>query len=133
MESGCMTSCSISGTFPTGAGAFRSGQKGRKTAANHVRFDEITSWKRGRFIETEVAHAWGTARFLVERCSDRLPQILTDLARYRAENEIETFGDGSWRLIPGYEISTEDQEAIFDRHLGSGFRGELTKFFRKGR
>ena len=107
--------------------------KKRKKPDDYVRIEEIGAWKRGRFVEDGAAHAWGLARFLVDRHPEALPHVLSDLSQFRAENEIETFEDGSWRLIPGYEVPLEEQEAIFVRHVGEEFRAELTEFFRKGR
>jgi len=111
----------------------KSSFKKRKEEADHVRIDEIGAWQRGRFVKEHAAHAWGTARFLVDRHPDALPHVLADLAAHRAEHEIETFEDGSWRLIPGYQVPLDEQQRILEHHVGADFRAELTEFFRKGR
>lgn len=113
--------------------SLRSAFRKRKDPEDFVSIEELGAWQRGRFVEEEVANAWGTARFLVQKRPDALPHVLADLSAFRAENEVRHYPDGRWERIAGYEVPLDEQLAIFERHLGEGFRGELTEFFRKGR
>lgn len=95
-------------------------------------FDELASWKRGSYEPDKARTAWGAVAFLARHRPHALGPILEDLRLLRDEKGIVHHGN-SWERIPGFEVSAEDQLAVFRTHAGDDFLDELLRFFQKGK
>jgi hypothetical protein len=103
--------------------------KGRDTLS----MAELTAWKRGRWDREQALRSFGIGAFLAKHHADELPLVLDALREETLSKGRVTHADGSWELVPGYELSAEDQHAIFTRYLGEGWLDELLESFQKGK
>jgi hypothetical protein len=100
--------------------------KGRKREP--LRFDEFGAWRRGSWSDVDAAHAWGTFEYLATKEPQRLSALCEALRVYRVEHAVTKHADGSWELVPGYAIPIGEQQALFERQLGSDFLARVSAF-----
>lgn len=103
--------------------------KGRDTLA----MADLTSWKRGKWDGEQALRSFGVGTFLARHHADELPLLLDALREETLQKGRVHHADGTWELIPGYELTAEEQEAIFTRYLGEGWLDELLESFQKGK
>ncbi|MEZ5976729.1 MAG: hypothetical protein R3F34_00700 [Planctomycetota bacterium] len=95
-------------------------------------FGALVGWERGTYSGDKAREAFGFARFLALHHHDEFGPILRDLFDLRATKGVKGTAQ-SWKLIPGFEPSEEDQAAVFAKHLGDDFLDELVEYYRKGK
>jgi hypothetical protein len=93
---------------------------------------EVASWRRGRFEVAPARKAWGFLHVAARTHPAALTPLLADLARFRAANDRRATGPGTWERIPGYEIPSDEQARLVEKHLGRDFGAEAGEAFRKG-
>ena len=97
-----------------------------------VDFSMISGWQRGTWDQDAAQYAFGAVRFFERAHPGTLAGFLAGLKETYEEKRIERFADGSWKIRPGYEVSHEDQMALFEETFGGDVFSEMATFFKKG-
>ncbi|MEM7310136.1 MAG: hypothetical protein AAF682_25900 [Planctomycetota bacterium] len=100
---------------------------------DEVPFDELAGWVRGTYDPEAAQLAWGLVRFLAEHRPEALSPSLEQLRQLRDEKGIVRHGDGTWERVPNFQVSAEDQRAVFESQAGDDVFPELLRFFQKGK
>jgi hypothetical protein len=100
-------------------------------ASKTFAIEELAGWKRGRFDGSVARHAWGFAHFLAAEKKDALPVVLEELHAFRAKNERKTHEDGSWEIIPGYEVPVDTQLELMKKSCGEDVLEAAAAWYRK--
>jgi hypothetical protein len=100
--------------------------------------DELASCRRTQFDAGQAAEAWGTIRFLAENYPKQLPELLADLqaTREKAGRKADPGGSqawSSWSIPADFELSAEQQKALFDQHLAPDALEQASTYFREGK
>jgi hypothetical protein len=93
--------------------------------------EALAAWRRGAYDEEHARHAWGLAHWLAREKKSALADVVEDLRAFREKNGRTTREDGSWELIPGYEIPAAAQEEILAKRCGDGWIGEAKAWSRR--
>lgn len=93
--------------------------------------EALAAWRRGTYDGEAARHAWGLAHYLAREKGDVLGDVLEDLRAFREKNGRTTHEDGSWELVPGYEIPAEAQAEIFSKRCGDGWIDAAKSWSRK--
>jgi len=93
---------------------------------------EIASLKRGAYIDTQAAFAWGTAHWLMRSKTANLSAILTDLDQVRRKQGITVAADGTWKTIEDWDWPNAVLDEILRKQLGNDFDQQLGAAFRTG-
>ncbi len=96
-----------------------------------ITVEALSGWPRNTWNEDLAVLSWGAAAMLAKHYDEELPRVLSAYARLRSEEGRTTEPDGSWQLIPDYEIPAEKELEILNRELGVDFEAELTRFARR--
>ncbi len=96
-----------------------------------IEMKELSGWSRSSWNETSAALSWGAIELLVEHYPNELPKVLEAYRALRDTDGRNTAADGSWTVIPDYEIPAERELEVLGRELGVDFLVELGKFARK--
>lgn len=104
-----------------------------KRAKQPFRLDEVADWKRGTWDKDAALQSWGLAAWFATEHPGVLSEILEDLYEHRDKANRVDLGNGSWKRIPGWEVSVADQAAILERHLGPQVFEDVTEAFRNAR
>lgn len=95
--------------------------------------DAFATWKRGTFDGTKALMSFATIQLLRKRVTpEAFASVLEELRLLRDEKARRDNGDGTWTLIPNFEVGTDDQRTAFQRHLPE-FEADLEAVFRKGK
>ena len=97
-----------------------------------VDFSIVSRWQRGTWDQDAARYAFGVVRFFERAHPGTLAGFLGRLKETYEEKRIERFADGSWKILPGYEVSHEDQLWILEETLGEDVFKEMAAFFKKG-
>jgi len=92
---------------------------------------EFMSWKRGTYVDDSARVSWGVMEYLVNRETQKLPELLDELRVFRAEHERIQDDASSWRRNLDYEIPVSEQHKMFTRVLGDGWLDQATFYLRK--
>jgi hypothetical protein len=92
----------------------------------------LADWERGTFDDALAHQAWGVVRFLAEEEPAALPLVLEDFRARRERDGRRTSPDGSWEILPDYEIPAAEQHALLAARLGEDYAERITAWFRKG-
>jgi|GEM_PF-2737201 len=92
---------------------------------------DLFGWPRNSWDEARAFLAWGAARLLAKHYPEELARILVAYRELREKDGRMTSTDGSWTVIPDYEIPADEGLAILDRETGVDFLAELERFTRK--
>lgn len=93
--------------------------------------EELAGWPRDSWDEQRAVLSWGAVAMLVEHYPEELPRVLHAFRRLRETDGRDTKADGSWTVIPDYEIPAARQLEVLDRELGVDFLLELGRCARK--
>lgn len=104
-----------------------------KRAKQPFRLEEVADWKRGTWDKDAALQSWGLAAWFATEHPGVLSEILEDLYEHRDKANRVDLGNGSWKRIPGWEVSVADQAAILERHLGPQVFEDVTEAFRNAR
>jgi len=91
----------------------------------------LNGWKRDSWDEERSALAWGAAAMLSKHYKKELPRVLSAYRELRFSEGRETAADGSWTLLPDYEISAAKELEILNRELDVDFLAQLSRFATK--
>ena len=83
--------------------------------------DALAGWRRGTYDEDAARRAWGLAHWLAREQRAALPAVLEDLRALREKDGRTTHADGSWELVPGYEVPAATQAEILAKRCGEGW------------
>jgi hypothetical protein len=89
---------------------------------------ELAAWPRNTWNQDLAVLSFGAAGLLARHYPDELPPVLAAFAAVRRQDGRTTHPDGSWELIPDYEIPAPKQLEILNHELGVDFEAELTSF-----
>ena len=98
-----------------------------------VRIEDLTELAAGTWDKEAALRAWGAVRYLAQYRPEALPLVLADLRMLWETKGVESSANGSWRRLPGFEVSNEDQLAVLKKHAGPEVMAEMGRFFEKGR
>jgi hypothetical protein len=93
---------------------------------------EIAALTRGSFNDDTAARAWGASRFLLDNESKALPAILRELSSAWLEGGREPGANGTWTRAANFELPSEAQQAIIERHTAADLRTRITAAFADG-
>lgn len=93
--------------------------------------EALAAWRRGTFDVENARHAWGVAHYLAREKKDVLGDVLEDLRAFREKSGRTTHGDGSWELVPGYQIPAQAQAEILAGRCGDGWIDEAKAWSRR--
>ena len=93
--------------------------------------EALAAWRRGTFDAEAARHAWGIAHYLAREKRDVLGDVLADLRALREKDGRTTHADGSWELVPGYEIPAATQAEILKKRCGEGWIDAAKAWSRK--
>jgi hypothetical protein len=93
--------------------------------------EALAAWRRGTFDAENARHAWGLAHWLAREKKGALGDLVEDLRAFREKNGRKTHEDGSWELIPGYEIPAQTQAEILAKRCGDGWLDEAKAWSRR--
>jgi hypothetical protein len=93
--------------------------------------EALAGWRRGTYDGEAARHAWGLAHYLAREKKDALGALIEDLRALREKEGRTTHADGSWELVPGYEIPAAAQAEIFTKHCGEGWIDAAKAWSRK--
>ena len=99
-----------------------------ETPGRTLAIADLAGWKRGSYENDRALIAWGAASFLAKRCEEALPLILEDLRAIRATESKITKPDGSWQIIPDYEVPPDKQLEILKARAGDDFLDALQRY-----
>lgn len=102
----------------------------KKRKKEPLTFDEFAGWKQGRWDMESAQISWGLMSFLAKHRPEALSAIAEDIRKFHKEHSIITHPDGTWEIVPGYEVPEDVQEAIVRRHAGEDYLEEASDFFR---
>ncbi|MCP3920827.1 MAG: hypothetical protein GY711_35315 [bacterium] len=105
----------------------------RKRRDASVDVEELTSWERGTYDDTFAAISWGVVTFLAKHRPGTLSGIAADLGLYREMHGVTHHANGTWELVPHYEVPTDVQRTVILRHATVSTLAECMRFFQKGR
>jgi len=83
--------------------------------------DALAGWRRGTYDEDAARRSWGLAHWLAREQRAALPAVLEDLRALREKDGRTTHPDGSWELVPGYEVPAAAQAEILAKRCGAGW------------
>jgi hypothetical protein len=86
--------------------------------------EALANWRRGTYDGESARHAWGIAHYLAREKADVLDDALGDLRAFREAKGRTTHEDGSWELVPGYEIPAAAQAEILAKRFGESWIAE---------
>ncbi|MFN0006681.1 MAG: hypothetical protein ACKVXR_02140 [Planctomycetota bacterium] len=93
--------------------------------------ETLAAWPRGTFDAEHARHAWGLARYLAREKKSVLGEVLEDLRAFREKHGRTTHEDGSWELVPGYEIPAQAQAEILAKRCGDRWISEAKAWSRR--
>lgn len=93
---------------------------------------EIAALKRGAYIDTQAARAWGTAHWLMRSKTASFAAILSDLDSARRKQGIAVAEDGTWKTIEDWDWPDAVVDEILRRQLGEDVFTQLGAAFRAG-
>jgi len=93
--------------------------------------EALAAWRRGTFDVESARRAWGLAHYLAREKGNVLGDVLEDLRAFREKNGRTTHADGSWELVPGYEVPAQAQVEILAKRCGDGWIEEAKVWSRK--
>ena len=93
--------------------------------------EALAAWRRGTFDAEAARHAWGIAHYLAREKKDVLGDVLEDLRALREKDGKTTHPDGSWELVPGYEVPAAAQAEILKKRCGDGWIDAAKAWSRK--
>jgi hypothetical protein len=93
--------------------------------------DALAAWRRGTYDEEAARRAWGLAHWLAREQRAALPDVLEDLRALREKDGRTTHADGSWELVPGYEVPAQAQAEILAKRCGEGWADAAEAWSRK--
>jgi hypothetical protein len=91
-------------------------------------FDDLAGYARGSWNQEYALRSWGAVRWMRHFGGRGLPAALEHLRVERWDHGRTVHEDGSWHIVPGYEVSAEVQQAILAQHLGPDFLREVQRF-----
>ena len=91
----------------------------------------LAGWPRSSWNEESAVLSWGAVAMLAEHFPEELPQVLAAFRELRDTDGRDTKPDGSWTVIPDYEVPAAQQLEVLDRQLGVDFLTELDRWARK--
>lgn len=83
--------------------------------------ESLAAWRTGTYDAEAARHAWGLVHWLAREKKEALAGALDDLRALREKSERKTHEDGSWEIVPGYEIPAAAQAEIFAKRCGDGW------------
>jgi hypothetical protein len=92
---------------------------------------DLLGWSRDTWQADRATLAWGAVAMLAKHYPDEFPHVLTAFRDLRVNDGRSTAEDGSWTVIPDYEIPVEPMVEILDRKLGVDFMVEFDRYARK--
>ncbi len=92
---------------------------------------DLAGWSRNSWQADSAALASGAVDMLVKHYPDEMPKVLSAFAQTRNKDGRKTESDGSWQLIPDYEIPSEQEQEILNRELGVDFLVEFDRYARE--
>ena len=87
---------------------------------------------RGAYDHLKAGLACGTVTFLAKFFPDALPKVFDEFREFRIEKGRVWVSADRWEMPSGFELSAEDQLAVFVKHTRPDFLEQLEKFFREG-
>lgn len=93
--------------------------------------NDLFGWQRNTWSAESAALAWGAVAMLAKHYEEEFPKALDAFRALRIKDGRQTQSDGSWTVIPDYEIPAEQAIEILDRELGVDFLAELDRYARK--
>lgn len=96
-----------------------------------VTANDLFGWSRNTWKADSAALSWGAVAMLAKHYPEEFRKALIALRDLRTKDGRKTESDGSWTLIPDYEIPAEQGLEILDRELGVDFLAELDRYARK--
>jgi hypothetical protein len=91
----------------------------------------LADWARNSWDEERAVLSWGAVAMLVEHYPEELPGILRAFRELRDTDGRDTRPDGSWTVIPDYEVPAAQQREVLDRVLGVDFLAQLGRCARQ--
>jgi hypothetical protein len=91
---------------------------------------DLHSWSRASWQADSAALASGAVDMLAKHYPAELPRVLSAFAQTRTKDGRKTESDGSWQLIPNYEIPADKEQEILNRELGVDFLAEFDRYAR---
>ena len=103
----------------------------KKRKKDPLRFEEFLQWESGTWDMPRAQVAWGVVRYLEKFQPEALPAFAESHRLRQREGSVITHEDGSWELVPGFEVTPEEQAAFLALHAGEDFNAEATEYFRR--
>lgn len=95
-----------------------------------LEMSELTRWRSGTWDAESAQLAWGLVEFLARHRPEALSAYSEALRLHHKEHSRVTHDDGSWELVPGYQVPPEAQRDLLLQTAGDDVLEEAGAFFR---
>lgn len=103
----------------------------KKRKKDPLKPEEFATWQRNTWDEDKAHLSWGVVEYLAKHKPESLPAIAEEFRLLFNSGFRTTFGDGTWKTDPRYEVPVEKQTEVLQSHAGEDFLEETSEFFRK--
>jgi hypothetical protein len=91
---------------------------------------DLHGWTRDSWNADSAVLASGAVDMLAKHYSAELPKVLDAFMGLRNKDGRTTEADGSWQVIPNYEIPADQEQQILNESLGHNFLEQFERYAR---